>query len=57
MTPAAISRAAELICGSRLSDSVIGQLPVSCRPVNEVEAYLVQDTLHKRSAGSGLGAI
>ena len=57
MTPAAISRAAELICSSRLSDSVIGQLPVSCRPVNEVEAYLIQDALHERAERTGLGTI
>ena len=47
MNPADIHRAAELLSRSRLDGSTIDELPDSCRPVNETEAYLIQDDLHE----------
>jgi 2-oxo-3-hexenedioate decarboxylase/2-keto-4-pentenoate hydratase len=57
MTPAAITRAAELLCAVRLGRQRFERLPEDCRPPDLAAAYVVQDALHARIEAAGGGAI
>ena len=57
MNPTEIRRAAELLSRSRLTGSTIGELPDPCRPVNEIEAYLIQDDLHEYLTRTKFGRV
>ena len=52
-----IHRAAQILLDCRLNGETVSELPVSCRPHNEVEAYLVQDVLHDYISGTSFGPV
>lgn len=51
------TRAAEALCKARLAGRAVTPLPMDVRPRDESEAYRVQDAVHRRLAGSGLGDV
>ncbi len=57
MTPDQVDDAARRLSAGRLQGAVLGALPESCRPTNEVQAYAVQDRLHQRLTAAGLGEV
>ncbi len=57
MTPEQVDDAARRLSAGRLQGAVLGALPESCRPTNEVQAYAVQDRLHQRLTAAGLGEV
>ena len=52
-----VHRAAQILRDCRLNGDGVGELPVSCRPHSEVEAYLVQDVLHDYLSGTSFGPV
>jgi len=57
VTPDQVDDAARRLGAGRLEGAVLGALPESCRPTNEVQAYAIQDRLHQRLTAAGLGEI
>ena len=57
MTPAAIARAADLLCAARLARRRLGRLPEDCQPADQAAAYAVQDALHAALTAAGHGAL
>ena len=57
MTPEQVDDAARRLSAGRLEGAVLGALPESCRPTNEVQAYAIQDRLHQRLTAAGLGEV
>jgi 2-oxo-3-hexenedioate decarboxylase/2-keto-4-pentenoate hydratase len=57
MTPAAIARAADLLCAARLERRRLVCLPEDCRPADERAAYAVQDALHGALTAAGYGQL
>jgi 2-keto-4-pentenoate hydratase len=57
MLPAAIARAADLLCAARLARRRFGRLPEDCRPADEAAAYAVQDALHAALSAAGYGGL
>jgi 2-oxo-3-hexenedioate decarboxylase/2-keto-4-pentenoate hydratase len=57
MKPQAIEEAAALLARARLERARFAGLPDGCRPVDEAEAYAIQDALHARLAAAGRGSL
>jgi 2-keto-4-pentenoate hydratase len=57
MESEAIDEAAKLLCAARLDRTPFAGLPPARRPVDESEAYALQDVLHARLIAAGRGAI
>jgi 2-keto-4-pentenoate hydratase len=57
VTPAAIARAADLLCAARLVRQRLGRLPEDCQPADQAAAYAVQDALHTALTAAGHGAL
>jgi 2-oxo-3-hexenedioate decarboxylase/2-keto-4-pentenoate hydratase len=57
MEPEAIDEAAKLLCAARLDGRRFAGLPPARRPVDEAEAYALQDVLHARLIAAGRGAV
>jgi 2-oxo-3-hexenedioate decarboxylase/2-keto-4-pentenoate hydratase len=57
VTPAAIARAADLLCEARRARQRFDRLPEDCRPADEASAYAVQDALHAALTAAGRGAL
>jgi 2-keto-4-pentenoate hydratase len=57
VTPAAIARAADLLCAARRARRRLDRLPEDCRPADEEAAYAVQDVLHAALTTAGHGAL
>jgi 2-keto-4-pentenoate hydratase len=55
--PAAIPRAADLLCAARRARRRFGRLPEDCRPADEASAYAVQDALHAALIAAGDGPL
>jgi 2-oxo-3-hexenedioate decarboxylase/2-keto-4-pentenoate hydratase len=56
-TPSEIERAASILCGSRLSRKRFESFPDGWKPADEVEAYAIQDALHRELNGNGWGRV
>jgi 2-keto-4-pentenoate hydratase len=57
MGPQAIEEAAGLLAKARLDRARFAGLPDGCRPVDEAEAYAIQDALHARLEAAGRGPL
>ena len=57
MNPVDIRSAAKRLSLSRLNGAVIQNLPSRYRPINETEAYLIQDDLHEILGQTKLGEV
>jgi 2-keto-4-pentenoate hydratase len=57
MEPQAIEEAADLLCAARLRRQPFAGLPNHCRPVDEAEAYAIQDALHTKLCAAGRGPL
>jgi 2-keto-4-pentenoate hydratase len=57
MTPDAIAEAADILARNWIERMALTELPPTCRPLSEDDAYAVQDAMNERLLAAGHGAI